>query len=155
MEPDVRELLRRAGAPQGKAVGVPAAKKERRYVFGDTQQRPSGSPTGQPPRNRRVIRRRVSTFTIIVTLFGSGLAILLYVNNILRINQLAADVGVLQTRYDAVMNANAALRAEVNRKSAWERIGGVATGQLGLAFPTEQPSALVVDRDLLEKLQRP
>ena len=73
------------------------------------------------------------------------------VNNIITINSLAAEVGQLQIRCDSLQNTNASLRAEVNRKASWERIGKTAAEQLGLAFPTEQPQKIAMDRDALER----
>ena len=159
MDHDVRELLSRAAKDtkksKGPVVRAPVARKENRYVFNDSTPVPgAGDEAYAVPRNRRVVRRRISTFNIIVGLFGLGIAIVLYVNNIIHVNRLAAEIGVLQTQYNTVLNTNAALSAELNRKSAWERIGGVATGQLGLSFPTEQPSSLSIDRDLQTRLRR-
>lgn len=125
---------------------------DRRYIYnGDMNTAPAGAPLRQ---NRRVLRRRVSTFNVVLVLFGLGTAIVVYVNNILTVNQLAIDVGKLQTRCDSVLNVNAALRAEVNRKSSWEHIGSVAAGQLGLRPPTEQPVWYDVDEDLVKRAEK-
>jgi cell division protein FtsL len=125
--------------------------QERRYIYGGE---PRTQAAGYALRtNRRATRRRVSTFNIILILFACGAGIVFYVNNIITVNQLALDVGKLQTRYDTIMNTNAALRAEVSRKSSWERIGGIATEQLGLRYPKEQPVWFDVDRQTLERLE--
>ena len=124
---------------------------ERRYVYGG-EQRAQAAGTALRA-NRRVTRRRASTFNIILILFACGIGIVFYVNNIITVNQLAVDVDRLQVRYDAIMNSNAALRAEVSRKSSWERIGGIATGQLGLRYPKEQPVWFDIDRKKLERLE--
>lgn len=121
---------------------------ENRYVYGGEP--PQGSSTTFR-QTRKAARRRVSTFNTIVLLFGSGILIVLYVNNIITINSLAAEVGQLQVRCDSLRNTNASLRAEVNMKASWERIGKTAAEQLGLAFPTEQPQKIAVDRDALER----
>jgi len=125
-------LLERASPP-----------REKRYIY-------SGEAAGSHPGyalapNKRSPRRRVSTFNIILTLFAAGIAIVLYVNNFLTVNHLAAEVDQLQGRYDALANTNATLRAEVSRKSSWERIGDLATKQLGLMYPKEQPTMMEVD----------
>jgi cell division protein FtsL len=125
--------------------------QERRYVYGGEPRTQAAGYTLRS--NRRATRRRVSTFNIILILFACGIGIVFYVNNIITVNQLAFDVGHLQTRYDKIMNTNAALRAEVSRKSSWERIGGIATEQLGLRYPKEQPVWFDVDRQKLDRLE--
>ena len=153
MDDDVKELLGRAKAPARKSTRRPAPPPapEKRYVFGGG---PAGGRTGSPaaPRlNTRAARRSVSTFYTIIMLFGGGILIVLYVHNIITINRLAAEVGMLRTRLEQVQNTNAALEAEVNRKAARERIGKAATEQLGLTFPTEQALEVSVDQEALAR----
>jgi cell division protein FtsB len=148
MDDDVRRLLGRA-RPQGRRAEEPPLQRDNRYVYGGDAAR--RTEPGPPRVNKKIVRRRISTFNTIVLLFGGGLLILLYVHNIITINHLAADVGQLQARYDSVQNANASLRAEVNRKSAWERIGKTATEQLGLVSAREQAQPITLDREALER----
>jgi cell division protein FtsL len=146
---DINLLLDRAEADARESRKAPP--RDKRYVYnGDPQ---AGTPGYAVRPNRKVARRKVSTFNIILWLFGVGIAIVLYVDNIITINRLAFEVNQLQTKYDAVMNSNATLRAEVTRKAAWERIGKNATEQLGLKFPTEQPTLFNVDQDKIESLR--
>jgi cell division protein FtsL len=149
MSDDVKELLGRANAQQREER---KPELERRYIFNGTPRTGQAStPTPSRP-NRHVTRRRFSTFNTILILFGVAVVIVLYVNNILTIDQLATDVGKLETRYDAIRNTNAALRAEINRKSSWERIGRTATEQLGLVFPKEQPQGFAIDESALQRV---
>ncbi len=134
-------------------VRPPVAEKERRYVFnGDPQARIAGYAV-RP--NRRAIRRTRSTFNIIVVLFGIGVVIVLYVSNILAVNQLAHEVNTLQTRYAKLVNANQLLSAELDRKSTLDRIGKIAAEQLGLKYAKEQPAWLEVDEDELRRITTP
>jgi cell division protein FtsL len=129
-----------------------SASRDKRYIYnGESQAR---NPSYAVRENRKVVHRKVSTFTLILWIFGVGIAIVLYVDNIIAINHLAMEVNQLQTKYDAIMNTNATLRAEVTRKSAWERIGKNATEQLGLVFPTEQPTLFSVDQEKIESLRK-
>ena len=131
-EREVDTLLARAETP-----------RERRYIFnGDTRAVRPGD--GARP-TRKGARRRLSTFNIILSLFGVGIAIILYINSILAVNQLANEVNQLQAKYEAVLNTNAALKAEVSRKSGWERIGAMAAQQIGLSYPKDQPTQLEID----------
>ncbi len=146
---DIKLLLERAETDAREPRTAPA--RDKRYIYnGDPQARNPGYAV-RP--NRKAVRRKVSTFNIILWLFGVGIAIVLYVDNIITINRLAFEVNQLQTKYDAVMNTNATLRAEVTRKAAWERIGKNATEQIGLMFPTDQPTLFDVDQDKIESLR--
>jgi cell division protein FtsL len=147
-----------------------ADKRERRYIYsGDSgssgNARTTGKPrfagdirTAPPPAsparsNRRVVRRRISTTNVMLLIFAVGLAIVVYVDNIITVNRLAHDVNELQQTYDRLRSSNAALQAEVNRKSAMERIGDVASRDLGLRHPAEKPVEFPIDEDALEALK--
>jgi hypothetical protein len=125
--------------------------KDRRYIYNGEPSRAAGAYALRP--NRRGTRRKVSTFNIIVLLFGLGLAIVLYVNNIIVINRLSGDIGRLQAHYNDVQNQNATLAAEVNKKAAWERISTVAGEEIGLRHPAEPPGWIEVDQEKLDALQ--
>src|SRR5512146_2191995 len=120
---DIDLLLERAEADARESRKAPM--RDKRYIFnGDPQARNPGYAV-RP--NRKVTRRKISTFTIILWLFGFGIAIVLYVDNIIAINRLAFEVNQLQTKYDSVLNTNATLRAEVTRKAAFDLNGTTAT----------------------------
>lgn len=141
---DVAELVRRAQSD------VPT--HEHRYVYGDASL--SSAPRFVVRPNKKVVGRKVSTFSIIVLLFGFGFAIVSYIGNIIAVNGLAAEVNQLQAQYDKIANDNAALKAEINRKSGWERIGKIAGEQTGLRHLKEQPTLFDVDDDMMEEAQR-
>jgi len=125
--------------------------RERRYIYnGDNH--PSATGFAVRP-NKRGTHRRTSTFNIILLLFCFGIGIVFYVNNIITVNQLAFDIGQLQAKYAALSNTNAALLAEVNRKAALERIGVIASEQMNLRYPPEQPVYFEIDRDKLATLK--
>lgn len=141
---DVELLLQRT---QGKE-GTPGPDKERRYIFG-------GGATTHPGyairQNKRGIKRKGSTFNIILLLFCCGVAIILYVSNILTVNRLAYEVDQLQTQYNKIVETNRVLEAEINRKSAFDRISRLAQ-DIGLDHPTEQPEWISVDQNKLKEL---
>lgn len=146
---DVEELLERAG----KDAALPPAETERekRYIFGgDVHPKAPGYAIRQ---NKTGIRRKRSTFNIILLLFGSAVAIILYIGNIIAVNQLAVEVSQLQTKLDKIENTNAVLEAEINRKSGLERIGKIATEQFGLRYPKEQPTWFEVDEAKIRSLK--
>jgi cell division protein FtsL len=83
------------------------------------------------------------------TLFLAAVAIVLYISNIITVNRLVVEVGELEQKHAAVVNSNEILRAEINRRSSLERIGRIATEQLGLQHPKQQPHVLEVDGKLM------
>ncbi len=159
---DVAELVSRAeGEAQNlrtpRVKPAPAAERivepdARRVYSGDSK--PKNPGYAARPANRKVTQqRRRSTFNMIAVLFVSAIAIVLYIGNILTINQLAVEVHRLQTQYDKIMNDNNVLQAEINRKSAWEKIGAAATDRIGLIHATEAPQMIDVDEDKLEEFK--
>ena len=129
---------------------APPVERERRYVYGGTT--PSGWTAGALRPNRRGVRRKASTFNIIPLLFGTGGAIVFYVNNILSIKRLASEVGQLEAEYQKLEGINGALRADVGTKSALERISPKAQDQLGLRASQTQQVWFTIDRDKLKEL---
>jgi cell division protein FtsB len=125
--------------------------RERRYVYGGSPSRPPGP--GPSRKNQRGVRRRVSTFSILLVLFGVGGASVLYISNLVAINRLSDEVNQLQKRYDAVENANAILRREINSKSAWEKISAVAVEKLGMRPAQAPPVWFDVDWDKIHELE--
>ena len=102
--------------------------------------------------NRRVVRRKVSTFNIILLLFGIGGAIVFYVSNILSINRLASEIGQLEEEYQKIQGINKSLRADVSRKSALENLSPTVLGQLGLHPSQTEQIWFTIDRDKLKDL---
>jgi cell division protein FtsB len=129
---------------------APPLELEHRYVYGGTT--PSGWTAGALRPNRRAVRRKASTFNIILLLFGTGGAIVFYVNNILTINRLASEVGQLEAEYQKIEGINGALRADVSTRSALERISSKAQDQLGLRASQTQQVWFTIDRDKLKEL---
>lgn len=135
----------------GKVVeAAPPPERERRYVYGGST--PAGWPAGALRPNRRGVRRKVSTFNIILLLFGIGGAIVFYVNTILSINRLASEVGQLEAEYQKIQGINQALRTDVSSKSSLERISPSAVDKLGLRASQTQQVWFTIDRDKLREL---
>lgn len=115
---------------------APAAERERRYIY-------NGAPTAHSTEfvlrpNRKAIRRKVSTFNLILLLFGIGGAIVFYISNIIAINQLSLEVEQLRQTLGRITSVNNALQAEVAGKSAPDKIMPIAAHELGL-HPMQRP----------------
>lgn len=97
--------------------------------------------------NRPVRRHKRSPVTLIFVVMLVSLVTVLYIWNKITVIRLAEEVNDLQVQYQKILNANEILRAEINQKSKLERIGKIATDQLGLTYPKEQPNWLNVEVD--------
>lgn len=129
------------------------AVKDRRLLYNNetgSESTPKNEPVDRP---RKSPRRSSSTFNTMIVLFVAAVAIILYISNIIAVNRLVVEVSDLQQKYDSVINGNEILSAEINRRSSLERIGRIATEQLGLRYPKEQPTWLVVEEKLAQQIR--
>lgn len=132
----------------------PVEQEYRRLLYdGDIEQSTVPQGVAYRPVRSRIKDRKVSTFNVILVLFGLAAAVVLYISNVIAVTQLAAEVNALEKRYQTVLNSNELLRAELNRKSSLERIGKIAGEELGLRYPQEQPAWIRVDEGRIEQLE--
>lgn len=99
-------------------------------------------------------RKNISTFNVIIFLFGFAVALVLYISNIIAVNGLVKEINQLEREYERVRNNNEILRAELNNRTGLENIGSAATGRLGLRNPTEPPRWITINKDEVTRLQR-
>lgn len=137
--------------------------RENRYVYGGGRQGPgpdtnagSSSSTGNVSgyavrQNKHGVRKRMSTFNFIVGLFALGILVVLYINNTIAVDELTGDCNALRRKKQHQLDLNAALQAEVNKKSSLERVGRIAVEKLGMHYPTEQPQVFEVPSDLKDR----
>ncbi|HXG38927.1 MAG TPA: FtsL-like putative cell division protein [Bacteroidota bacterium] len=106
-----------------------------------------------PPRNRKIAKRKVSTFNIILMLFGAATVIVLYISNIIAVDRLMMEINSLQQQHSRILSEQELLKAEVNRLSSLERINRKATEELGLVNPKEPPIWMNVDREKIREIE--
>ncbi len=123
---------------------------ERRYVYGSTP--PRSTPVPAAKSNRKAGRKQGLLFRTIATLLVISLLTVFYVWNKLSVNRLVIEVNDLQNQHQKILNASEILRAEIDRKSSLERIGKIATTQLGLIYPREQPVWFDINAESLGRL---
>jgi hypothetical protein len=122
--------------------GVPSA--EHRYIYtGASDAKRAGAFAVRP--NRKGIRRKLSTFNIILLLFGTGGAIVFSISNVISIDRLSLENSRLRARLEQIERVNGDLRAEIGRKSTWDRVNLLASNQLGLHPARQQPEMLTID----------
>ena len=126
------------------------ATKDRRYIYNGNAGG-NAAPYGTRS-NRKGVRRTASTFNIILLLFGLGGAVVFYINNILAINKLSAEIDGLRRRHEQIANLNTKLRGEVTAKSSWDKIGALAAAN-GLRPAQRQPEWITIDRNRIRELE--
>lgn len=136
--------------PTAETIGVPVAPEmfEQQYVYGSE---PQSTQRQNPMRTNRPAKpRKRSSFMLIMLLVMSSLFIVAYVWNKITVSRLMEEVGVLETQYQKIIDANNTVQAEINQKSRLERIGKLAT-DVGMTYPKEPPVWFEVDLENVEQ----
>lgn len=155
-------LAERAMEPEqpAKSKGTPDPSTEtgqRRLIYGGTMPVPPQGelPTGiyQPPKNRRVTKRKVSPFNIILILMATAAAIVLYISNIIAVDQLVNDIHKSDVRLQEILSEQEMLRARISQLSSLERIRRRAEEELGLKNPNDVPVWIDVDHEKISTIE--
>jgi len=110
-------------------------------------------PAPHPPRrNRKAVSRRISPFNIMLLLIGAAIAIVLYIGNIIAVNQLMNNVNALETEHREILMEQEILRARINRLASLERIQEKAE-ELGLKSLREPPVWINDDRERIKEIE--
>ncbi|MCK9409245.1 MAG: hypothetical protein WCX28_11700 [Bacteriovoracaceae bacterium] len=103
---------------------------------------------------RRVnTKKRAKTSNVVGILFLVATAALLYVGNVIAVNNLAKEVNDLNTRHNQIVSTNEVIKAEINRKASLERISLMAQEKLGMTNPKEAPVWFEVDAEKAAEVQ--
>lgn len=95
---------------------------------------------------RRVnVKQRTKTSNVVGILFLIATAALLYVGNVIAVNNLAKEVNDLNMKHNQIVSTNEVIKAEINRKASLERISLMAQEKLGMINPKEAPTWFEVD----------
>lgn len=105
-----------------------------------------------PLRNRKTVNRKVSPFSIMVMLIAAAVGIVLYISNIIAVNQLLNDVNALETEHRQILMEQEILRAQINRFASLERIQEKAE-ELGLKSLREPPVWLNADPERIRGIE--
>jgi len=152
-----RAMLPDSAARHERSQTPPAAPPQRRMIYGGTMPIPPQADipqgTTQPPTNRKYTKRRVSPFNIILILMGTAAAIVLYISNVIAVNQLVNDIHKSDLRLQEILNDQEALRAHINQMSSLERIRKRAEDELGLKNPADVPGWIEVDQEKIRTIE--
>jgi len=145
----VGDLVERAMEPEISPKSMELQTPSRPMVYSGTMPAPSATPGSsgyvRPPQNRKVAVRKVSTFNLILMLFGIAAVIVLYISNIIAVNRLMMEINTLQKQHQKMVSEQEILKAEINRLSSLERVNKKAAAELGLINPKEPPVWITVD----------
>ena len=121
---------------------------------GTVQNKESSAADGIPPSlNKKPHRRKVSPFTIILILFSTAVASVLYIGNILAVGRLMMQNNQLQIKHRQILNAQELLKVQINRLSGLERIQQVAADQLGLQNSKQLPVWIEIDYERVNQVE--
>jgi hypothetical protein len=148
---DIETVLERARAEEAEA-RTPPPRQHRKF---NREARVSQLDSPVLRVNRKVERRKYSAFNMILVLFGAATAIVVYIGHIIAVNRLAIDADRLAGELDELLRIRAQLQAEIDRKSARERIVSMASKHLGLHPPRGQANWIIVDESLLPGSEGP
>jgi len=130
---------------------------ERRMIYNGTMPIPAQNETPAgvtlPPSNRRYAHRKVSPFNIVVILILSAVFIVLYIGNIIAVDQLVSDIHKSDVRLQEIQSEQEVLRARINQMSSLERIRKRAEDELGLKNPTDAPGWIEVDPEKIRTVE--
>lgn len=144
--------------PSGKAATTSSHEPApRRMIYGGTMPPPPAmnEPTGipQPLKNRKITRRKVSPFNIILMLMGVAAASVLYISNIIAVDQLMNDIHKEEIRLQQILNEQEMLKARINQMSSLEKVRKKAEEELGLQNPKGAPVWMDVDHEKVRNVK--
>ncbi len=124
----------------------------------DTQANVPGYATPRQNFRRINTKNRTKTSNIVGILFLIASVALLYVGNVIAVNNLAKEVNDLNAKHNQINSTNEVIKAEINRKASLERISLMAQEKLGMTNPKEAPVWFELDPEkeieVKEKLKR-
>ncbi|MBI2620210.1 MAG: hypothetical protein HYW57_09025 [Ignavibacteriales bacterium] len=117
-----------------------------------TPRRP-GTPFVDRPRTTKSKRPSFSPFNIMLLLIGMAAGIVLYVSNIIAVNQLLLEINALETEHQQILMDQERLKAQINRMASLERIQEKAEAELGLKGLEGPPVWIEVDAEKIKELE--
>ena len=98
--------------------------------------------------------RKRSPFNLMLTMIALAVAIVLYVGNVIAVQQLIKEVSDEQAQLQQILNQQELLKAQINKMSSLERIRSLAEGELGLHNPQGPPQWIEVDGKKVDEIRQ-
>jgi cell division protein FtsL len=84
---------------------------------------------------------------------AAAAAIVLYISNVIAVNQLANDIHKSEVRLQDISSEQEILRARINQMSSLERVRKRAEDELALKNPSNIPGMIEVDQDKIRTIE--
>jgi cell division protein FtsB len=143
--------------PPMSTISIPKIRETRDMVYNGTPESLNDDEvpanTLQAPRNKKLKKRRIAPFTIILLLLGGAVSSVLYIGNILAVGHLIVQINVLETKHQQILNEQELLKAQINRLSGLERIQQLAHDQLGLRNLRQLPVWIEIDPERINEVE--
>jgi cell division protein FtsL len=143
--------------PPMSTISIPKIRETRDMVYNGTPESLNDDEvpanTLQAPRNKKLKKRRIAPFTIILLLLGGAVSSVLYIGNILAVGHLMVQNNLLQTKHRQILNEQELLKAQINRLSGLERIQQLAHDQMGLQNPKQLPVWIEIDPERVNEVE--
>jgi len=95
---------------------------------------------------KKVVKKRISLFNLMVALLIMAGVIVFFVNNIIAVNNLVLDNSNLQAEINKSVTLNNGLQTEIERLSNFDNIKSTAIDKLNLSFSKNRPKKIDVSR---------
>jgi cell division protein FtsL len=105
-------------------------------------------------RNKAGNGRKHSPFNLMLTMILLAVAIVLYVGNVIAVQQLIKEVSDEQAQLQQILNEQELLKAQINKMSSLERIRSMAENELGLHNPQGPPQWIEIDGSKERQIQQ-
>jgi cell division protein FtsL len=101
---------------------------------------------------KKVVKKRISLFNLMVALLVMAAVIVFFVNNIIAVNGLVLDNSNIQAEINKSVTLNNGLQTEIERLSNFDNIKGTAINKLNLSFSKDRPKKIDISRSDLYDL---
>lgn len=85
-------------------------------------------------KTKKITNRKISIFYFLIMLIITSVIVVIYINNIIAVNQLAAGNNAIKEEIRKNVQTNDLLRTEAERLSSFERVKSIASEKYNLSY---------------------
>jgi cell division protein FtsL len=95
-------------------------------------------------------KRKISLFNFLIFIFTAAAVIILFVNNIIRVNSLSVENNKLREEYNSSVSVNNTLKTEIERLTTFDKIKPVAVDKLNMNYSNNKTKTIIINASDLE-----